>query len=596
MKIRVLDGHRLHTGFVVGARALERRKEKLNSMNVFPVPDGDTGSNLAATAGHVSDGAEVFRSLSRTSASMADAALVGARGNSGLIFAQFLYGFARETGDIDVIDAESFGYAVSRAVPYAVEALSHPVEGTMISVMREWADSFRALAFQTGDFAVALPGSLVKAKKSLELTQSQLPVLRDAGVVDAGAQGFVDFLEGINTFLETGDRRKLPVEVVSAAKWSHEDHGKLEEPPERYCTEGLITGCRMGLQDMRRLLSDFGSSIIVGGHQGKTRFHIHTNNPAGVFRFLSSVGVVRQHKAEDMYRQVEMRKRRRHKVALVTDSTCDLPQEVLDAYQVHMVPLRVAFGENVFLDRITIAPEQFYSLQESGKERPVSSQAPVGEFERLYRELMENYDSVVALHISGELSGMWNASRTAARRVSERITVVDSLTSSAPMGLLVIEAAEALDKGKSHHEIVELLERRRKETKILISLKTVKEMVRGGRLRGTKGFLAQVLNFKPIVTVDGNGRAVPAGRSIGWEANLEKVLLQVKLSREKGAVGRYAVVHAHAPETAEAFSGRLETILGRKPEFVTDISPVLGIHSGRGSVAVGFVPPKRRDI
>ncbi|MGC9372570.1 MAG: DegV family protein [Thermovirgaceae bacterium] len=591
MKIRVLDGHRLHTGFVVGARALERRKEKLNRMNLFPVPDGDTGSNLAATMGHVSADSEVFRSLSKTSASMADAALMGARGNSGLIFAQFLYGFAREAGNIDVIDAKHFGAVVSRAVPYAVEALNKPVEGTMISVMRRWAGSFRTLALESGDFAVALPGSLDEAKKALEATKNQLPVLREAGVVDAGAQGFVDFLEGINSFLETGDRRAIPDDVGPVGRWFRDEHSGFEETAERYCTEGLITECRLGLRKMRELLSGLGSSLIVGGHQGKVRFHIHTDDPPEVFHNLGTAGVVRQHKAEDMLRQVEMRKRRRSKTAIVTDSTCDLPQEILDHHQVHMIPLRVAFGERVFLDRLTITPKQFYSLQETGEARPVSSQAGVGEFERLYRELMEYYDSVIAIHISGELSGMWNASRTAASRVSDRITVIDSLTASAPLGLLVLEAAEALDRGVPAGDVIDMLERLTQKTKILVSLRTVREMVRGGRLKRASGLLARVLNLKPIVTVDTRGRAVPAGRAMGWEANLGKVLRQVKTIGKEGSVTRYAVVHAHAPETANRLAERLERVLGKRPDFVSEISPVLGIHSGRGSVAVGLISP-----
>jgi DegV family protein with EDD domain len=230
-------------------------------------------------------------------------------------------------------------------------------------------------------------------------------------------------------------------------------------------------------------------------------------------------------------------------------------------------------------------------LQETGEARPVSSQAGVGEFERLYRELMEYYDSVIAIHISGELSGMWNASRTAASRVSDRITVIDSLTASAPLGLLVLEAAEALDRGVPAGDVIDLLERLTQKTKILVSLRTVREMVRGGRLKRASGLLARVLNLKPIVTVDTRGRAVAAGRAMGWEANLGKVLRQVETIGKEGPVTRYAVVHAHAPETAADLAERLERVLGKKPDFVSEISPVLGIHSGRGSVAVGLISP-----
>ena len=117
MKIRTLDGPRLHRGFSAGANSIRARQGILNSMNVFPVPDGDTGTNLSATVQSVSEGAVVSRSLSQTSASMADAALTGARGNSGLIFAQFLWGFSQGTEGLDELDVAAFGRAVSGRSP-----------------------------------------------------------------------------------------------------------------------------------------------------------------------------------------------------------------------------------------------------------------------------------------------------------------------------------------------------------------------------------------------------------------------------------------------------------------------------------------------
>lgn len=589
MKIRTLDGLRLHRGFSAGANSIRARQGVLNSMNVFPVPDGDTGTNLAATVQSVSEGTVACRSLSQTSASMADAALMGARGNSGLIFAQFLWGFSRGTEGLDEVDVKAFGKAVSGAVPYAREALSNPVEGTILTVMEDWASEVATLSRRCDDFAHILPGSLETARKSLDETPLKLPILAKAGVLDAGGQGFVDFLEGIVSFLENGDLRDFsPLSVTPPIRHGHENFSN-GEPSFRYCTEALLRGWGMDIPSIRADMRPFGDSLIVGGHGEKVRVHIHTDTPDKLFFTIKKYGAITQQKADDMKRQVDVCRHRMYSVALVTDSTCDLPQEYLDRNQIHVVPLRLAFGESVYIDRVTLSSEQFYTLLEGSRESPVSSQPSLSDFERTYRFLLEHYDSVIAMHISSKLSGTWNASRAAAEKVGGNITVIDSKTSSAPLGLLVMRAVEALDEGKGHDEIVSLVEKSIAGTKIFISLRTLKYMVRGGRVSPVKGFLASMLNLKPIVIVDEDGFARSFGQTRGWEENVKKIRELIGLECRKASVWNYAIVHAHSPESAEIAALGLTEIVGREPAYVMDICPVLGAHTGLGSVAVGLL-------
>ncbi len=589
MKIRTLDGPRLHRGFSAGALNVRARQEVLNSMNVFPVPDGDTGTNLAATVQSVSEGTVISRSLSETSSSMADAALMGARGNSGLIFAQFLYGFSQGSGGREELDVKAFGKAVSGAIPYAREALSKPVEGTILTVMEDWASEVGALARRYSDFAHILPGSLEVARKSLKETPSRLPVLAKAGVLAAGAQGFVDFLEGIVSFLESGDLRQFSkLSGTPSIQHIHEDF-QDNEPSFRYCTEALLCGERMDIKTIRAEMQPFGDSLIVGGHGGKVRVHIHTDTPGRLFFTIKKHGALTQQKADDMRRQVDVCRKRMHSVALVTDSTCDLPQEFLDRNQIHVVPLRLAFGESVFIDRVTISSEQFYTLLEESGERPVSSQPSISDFERTYRFLLEHYNSVIAVHISSKLSGTWNASRAAAEKVGGMITVIDSRTASAPLGLLVMRAAQALNEGKGHEETVSLIEAGIPGAKIFVSLKTLKYMVRGGRVSPAKGLLATLLNLKPIITVNEEGFARSLGQTRGWEANVNKIREIIDQECRRARVWNYCVVHAHSPASAEAAASGMREIVGSDPAYVMDISPVLGAHSGIGSVAVGIL-------
>ncbi len=341
---------------------------------------------------------------------------------------------------------------------------------------------------QSDDFAHILPGSLLVARRSLRETPSRLPVLAKAGVLDAGAQGFVDFLEGIDSFLESGDLRMFARQSgPPILSHIHEDFTD-GEPAFRFCTEALICGDRMDIRTIRKEMQPFGDSIIVGGHSGKVRVHIHTDTPDRLFFSIRKHGVIKQQKADDMKRQVDVCRRRLNSVALVTDSTCDVPQEFLDRNQVHVVPLRLAFGDSVYIDRVTISSDQFYTMLEESREKPVSSQPAISDFERTFRFLLEHYDSVVALHISSKLSGTWNASRAAAEKVGGKITVLDSRTASAPLGLLVMRAAGALNEGKGHDETVSIIEKSIPAAKVFVSLRTLKYMVRGGRVSPVKGF------------------------------------------------------------------------------------------------------------
>lgn len=589
MKIRTLDGPRLHRGFLAGARNIQARQEALNSINVFPVPDGDTGTNLAATVQSVSEGTVISRSVSDTSASMADAALLGARGNSGLIFAQFLYGFSQEAGGKDEMDARAFGRAVSGAIPYAREALSKPVEGTILTVMQDWASEVDSLTRRSNDFANLFPGSLDVARKSLSETPLKLAVLARAGVVDAGAQGFVDFLEGVVSFLESGDLRNFaPTTGIPAISHIHEDF-QDGEPEYRFCTEALLSGERLNTGNIRKEMQPFGDSLIVGGHGTKVRVHIHTDTPDRLFFTLRKHGALKQQKADDMKRQVDVCRHRLHRVALLTDSTCDLPADFMDENQIHVVPLRLAFGESVFIDRVTISSEQFYTLLEESRVKPKSSQPTIADFERNYRFLLEHYDSVISLHISSKLSGTWNASRAAAEKCGGKITVIDSKTASAPLGLLVMRAAMALNDGKRHEEIVSQINGGIPGARIFVSLRTLKYMVRGGRLSPVKGFLAEMLNFKPIITVDDEGGAVSFGQTRGWESNVRRIQKVISEMQGQDRIWNYCIVHANSPESAEMVSSGLREIVGRGPAYIMNISPVLGVHSGIGSVAVGVL-------
>jgi dihydroxyacetone kinase-like predicted kinase len=201
MQIAYLDGPRLRRALLAACDYAQRQRAELNRINVFPVPDGDTGTNLALTLQAIADHLRPQRNIEVcvVAEQAAQGAVVGARGNCGMMLSHFLLGFAEGVGGRPRIGTEEFGLALTVGAQKLMDALENPVEGTILTVMRDAASAARRSA--AADFAVLVDDIVSEARRSLAGTPDLLPVLKKAGVVDAGAKGFVSLLEGVSLFV-----------------------------------------------------------------------------------------------------------------------------------------------------------------------------------------------------------------------------------------------------------------------------------------------------------------------------------------------------------------------------------------------------------
>jgi len=204
-----LDGRNLYYAFIAGARKVIENQVELNRINVFPVNDGDTGTNLAATIRSVTESLHPHRSYKITADRIAEATLINARGNSGIIFAQFFYGLSNETGEFRSVTPKQFAESLKKSVSYVYAAVARPVEGTMLTVIKDFANHIYNSHNKFSDFNHMLSSSYEILKKSLHETKSKLAVLGKNNVVDAGAKGFVLFFEGIMEFINSRNIRDL---------------------------------------------------------------------------------------------------------------------------------------------------------------------------------------------------------------------------------------------------------------------------------------------------------------------------------------------------------------------------------------------------
>ena len=223
-----IDGAWLRDALVAGIHHVIARRDYINRINVFPVPDGDTGTNLAMTMHAILVGStrKINSDVGKFLEQAADHAIDGARGNSGAIFAQYLQGFHEAVEGSATLSAHDYAEAAYNGSRSAQMAIAKPKEGTMITVIRDYALSLRAqIKDGVDDFRDLLQAGLEKARTSLSNTPNQLEVLRKAGVVDAGAQGFVDLLEGIQEYVETGTVTSvLPVCLLYTSDAADDDY------------------------------------------------------------------------------------------------------------------------------------------------------------------------------------------------------------------------------------------------------------------------------------------------------------------------------------------------------------------------------------
>ena len=595
MKIGYLDGKRLRRSLVAGCDFVQTCRAELNRINVFPVPDGDTGTNLALTASAIADRLRNSRenNISIVARDAADAAIMGARGNCGMILSHFLLGFSEQVGTQPRLSARQFGHALDGAVQHVYRSLERPVEGTIVTVMRATAEE--ANQSRLADFEELVERLLERAKDALARTPDMLPQLRKAGVVDAGAKGFVSLLEGIVSFIH-GDPfvalKTAPTfdDVESAA-------ARVEYPREsekyRFCTEGMVRGAALPTQSVvQARLHGHGDSLIVIRGTEVIKVHIHTDEPEAVFDYLRTLGELVTHKAEDMAAQHSAVERAaaahvqlaRRAISFVTDSACDLPDEVVRAHGIHVLPMTLVFNGEALRDRIDIDADTFLKRLRAG-EQPTTSQPPPAAFLEYFRRAAEDGENVLAIPVGSSLSGTFASAEVAAKRFEGApVTLVDSLGASLLQGFLVLRAAELGELGWSVHEVATELKRVRQQSGIFFTVDVFDNLLRSGRVGRGRAWLAGFLDVKPIMELNQTGFVEPLARVRGMRNVLPRMLriLETRVAPDTTSV-RFGIIHVGAPEIAAEAKAALQKIYGPHEIITSPATPVLAAHLGPGA-------------
>jgi DegV family protein with EDD domain len=567
-----------------GMEHLFQDRVLLNKINVFPVADGDTGDNLVHTLKPVYDQIDAMDEprLDDLAARLAGVMLMSAKGNSGVIFSQFIFSFAKALKGKAMIGPADFSLAMEKAVHETYESIAQPKEGTILTVLRHSAEEFKRLALNGEKYHVIFEKVIIKAREILEKTRDMLPQMKKARVVDAGGMGFYLFFKGMAAAVlgrgaETGETANDAFDQEPQA---------LEASALAYCAEWVFRPRGQSKDFLKELLKKHGDSLLIAGDADLLHLHIHTDSPEGVESELARHGEIVSRKVDSLRKPEPLCPE--IAVALLMDSAVDIPEQTEKALGITIVPLQILLNDRYFRDRFEIGKEELYRRMRSEKDLVVKTSQPAPfDFKTAYESALARRQQVLFFSLSSRLSGSYQNALAALRLLpaadQARIRVIDTRNVSAGSGLLLCRALQLLQQGRDLEQTATEIEVRRGDVVSLGYVESLEYAVRGGRLPPLAGSITRLLGIQPLVAFE-NGVLVKKGMLFSARNKEKKVVRRFLKKLDLDKSYSVAVVYTDNPQAAML----LEDELAKSPLKISAIyqavgAAVLGAHAGPGT-------------
>ena len=578
---------------------IEREKEKINKINVFPVPDQDTGSNLAKTLLGIKGAIEKkeYKDLQEASAAILNGALASAQGNAGVIYTDFLAGFLLQLNK-NPVNAQKLAAAFSQGAKRARESIQDPKEGTILDVIDATADVFKKEAEKKSNIIDILKVAIEKAQIALLATREKMEVFRKANVVDAGGLGFLMILESYLDAIEPS------VAKVSEGKEKPSEKVKrfVQVLSNRYEVVSLIEDLETDQKTIREKLKKLGDCLDIVQVGNKMKIHIHTDYPDEVKRIIKDSGEVLSLREEDMAKEVVGEPSiRKVSIGIVTENNIAcLPEKVVERYQIETVDAIVDWPEGENLPGENIYQKMREADRQGIKEFPKTSQATPKSYFDVFKKQLEKFDKVLCISISSKLSGCYNSACQAKEMLSEeereRVYILDTLHAVASQALLVLRAIELIQEQREINEVIDEVKKLIPQTHIHCIFEDPKWIEAGGRVsKSQANWIRRMkkLNLHPLVTIK-DGVVTKGGIIFAKdmaEALFKKISKESQRARKEGKRIRVIIGHADNPEGAEKLRQMLKEIKAQVP-FVSLASPVICAHTGPGTLLAAWTPIK----
>jgi dihydroxyacetone kinase-like predicted kinase len=570
---------------------IERDKEQINKINVFPVPDQDTGNNLSATLKGIKSNIESkdFESIAELSDSVLDGALTSAQGNTGIIYTGFLAGFFPCIAEEKEVGAEKMGIAFEKGYERARESIQDPKEGTMLDVIKAFALAIKDYSKKEKDIVKNFYFALEKANEALLDTSNKMEVLKKAGVVDAGGLGFLMILE---TYLDTLKEQEEDSFVIKTKQETEIMKPKrfIQILSNRYEVVALLDDGYCDEKQIREELDHLGNCLDIIKIKNRTKIHIHTDMPYEVRDIIKKMGNIESLRIEDMAKEVTGQKSVENvSIGMVIDERAGLSPKIISHYDIEVIPLRIIWeeGENV-------AGENVCQRIKEAKEKGISSCPKIEPilpefFMESYKTQLQKFDDVLCIVSSSVLSNNYDSALKGRDLLSEEekshIYVIDSKNISAGQSILILEALEMIAEQRKIEEIVRKIDKTidkvnlycivekndwwNKEKKSWFKKKTRYSL---GEMRNGK--IVHIENFKNTEFA---------------EAIFRKIEKNSKKEIKNGKRIRAVIAHGDNLEEAEKLKKLLKGIKKTDISFINITDPVTSINACPQSLLVGWI-------
>jgi len=574
--------HTLMNGLAAGYERIVAWADILDRINVYPVPDGDTGRNLVITLGACRNTNGDLNSLNRE-------ILLSARGNSGNIAAGFLSGL------LTCKDLASLPESAEAGRNLAYQAVPSPQPGTMISLFDTLVTSLkRTPPEETGKWVESVIHDMQEAVRN---TTEQLPELRKAGVVDAGALGMLVFFDPLlNTLAGRAVRHSLITDDLKGSfnlseTWQDREY-------QGYCLDVLLKVEREGREVMKHIM-DVGESVVAMPDGACLKVHLHATDREKARQDLTTIGSILSWAEDDLAEQTFRfsEHRKNQTIHIMTDAAGSITRDLAHRLGITLLNSYIAVG-NRFLPETYMEPSQFFAAMKTGA-KVSTSQASVMERHECYNNIMKLYDRVLYLCVGSFYTGNYNVAMKwkAENDPEDRMTVIDTGVASGKLGLIVRAAAELVFAVSDASKVVTFARSAVQKVQEYIFLDKLQFLAAGGRMSKTGAFFGDVLHIKPIVSPYPDGaRKIGVVRSTRDQVKFAFRRLEQDLSKDQGAT-----LLLEYTDNQEWLEGEIKPEIEHRFPLVKVIvqpfSLTSAAHMGPGSWGIAFLRenPKQGD-
>lgn len=572
---------------------IEEHKEEINKINVFPVPDQDTGSNMTKTLLGVKEAIENrnFKDLAEISEATLDGALTTAQGNAGVIYVGFLAGFLPLL-DKNPVSAKKLALAFERGAERARQSIQNPKEGTILDVIDATAQTFKKEAEKEKDLVKIFKVAAEKAKEALLATREKMEIFRKANVVDAGGLAYLMILESHLEALE-GEKKKEKKEE----KPSEKVRRFVQTLSYRYEVVSLIKNPKFDEKTIREKLKNLGDSLDMVQVGDKLKIHIHTDLLDEVKKIMRETGQILSLREEDMAKEVVGEESvRKVSIGIVTEDINDLPEKTLERYQIEIVKTILDWPEEENFPGENIYQKMREADRRGIRAFPKTSQAVPKSYLDAFQKQLEKFDKVLCITITSKISGCYNSACQAKEMLKAegkgRVYILDSLQAAASQALLVLRAIEMIQEQREITEVIDELKILIPQTHLYIIFEDPKWIEAGGRMSKSQANWARrikKINLHPLITIK-DGIITKGGVIFAKDmakALFKKISKESQKARKQGKRIRVIIGQADNPEGAEELRKLLKEIKAEVP-FVSLASPVVCAHTGPGTLIVAW--------